>query len=49
MPLQLARAYVDPVISGEVSLDTVLQQLSFTLQLSVYWRDFRLIIRSSNK
>ena len=37
--------YVDPVITGDIELDDILGHLSFTMKLSIYWQDFRLIIR----
>ena len=38
--------YVDPIIAAEdLVLDTFHQELSVTLKLSIYWQDFRLIIR----
>ena len=37
--------YVDPVITGDLELDNVLGHLSFTMKLSLFWQDFRLVIR----
>ena len=37
--------YVDPVITGDLELDDVHGHLSFTMKLSFFWQDFRLVIR----
>ena len=37
--------YVDPVITGDLELDNVHGHLSFTMKLSLFWQDFRLVIR----
>ena len=37
--------YVDPIITGNVQLDMISQLLTVNMKLSVYWQDFRLIIR----
>ena len=37
--------YVEPVILGDIELDDILGHLSFNMKLSIYWQDFRLIIR----
>ena len=41
--------YVDPVITGDIALDNILGHLSFTMKLSIFWQDFRLIIRLVGK
>ena len=43
--LQVPTVYVDPVITGDLELDNVLGHLSFTMKLSLFWQDFRLVIR----
>ena len=40
--------YVLPEITGPVILDTINSAVTLSLQLSVYWQDFRLVIRFRN-
>ena len=42
---QVPTVYVDPIITGDIELDNVLGHLSFTMKLSLFWQDFRLVIR----
>ena len=42
---QIPTVYVDPIITGDIELDNVLGHLSFTMKLSLFWQDFRLVIR----
>ena len=42
---QIPTVYVDPIITGGIELDNVLGHLSFTMKLSLFWQDFRLVIR----
>ena len=42
---QMPTIYVDPIITGNVQLDMISQLLTVNMKLSVYWQDFRLIIR----
>ena len=37
--------YILPEISGPVILDTINSAITLSVKLSVYWQDFRLIIR----
>ena len=39
--------FIDPIISAPVIINIVDSILTFNIKLSVYWQDFRLIIRYS--